>query len=97
MKKHYKRRPDEPRWSRWSNTYLPAWGVGRFEHKYARHYRTFQTFNEIRQHEHALLDGAHIRARRLNLPRIWDDCHIGRNYGRSWKDFTKNRRQWDCL
>ena len=29
-----------------------------------------------------------------SMPTAWDDVRIGRNDGRSWKDYTKKRRQW---
>lgn len=71
------------------------WGIGKYEHLYCYQWRQVRTFSEIRQHYHALDDGQKVRRRRLLIPTVWDDRTISRNWGRSWKDYTKRRKQWD--
>jgi hypothetical protein len=51
--------------------------------------------NELRQLTGADHDGEPVRRRRLSIPTAYDDPHISRNYGKSWKDYTKQRKQWD--
>lgn len=67
---------------------------GKYHHRYAQYHRAPKTFNEVRQLRGMDADGLPIRRRRLNVPSAYDDVHLGRNYGKSWKDFTKQRRQW---
>lgn len=64
-----------------------------YTHKYV-FWRSFKTFNEIRQNHHAKKDGFKTRAKRNHVPQIWDDRFISRNYGKDWKRFTKKRKQW---
>lgn len=35
-----------------------------------------------------------VRSGRRSLPNSWDDPRISINYGKSWKDHTKCRKQW---
>jgi hypothetical protein len=71
----------------------------RFKNKYVlvcgHYFRHPQTMNELRQLTGAEHDGEPVRRRRLTLPTSYDDGHIARNYGKSWKDYTKQRKQWD--
>lgn len=56
------------------------------------YFRTPKTFNEIRQNSHAKLDGYKVRDR--FVPTSWDDLWPSQAFGRDWKRFTKNKKQW---
>ena len=68
---------------------------GKYRKKWAGQYRYVRTMNEIRQLAADENEGIRVRRRRLNVPTVYDDITIVRNYGRSWKDFTRRRHQWD--
>lgn len=65
-----------------------------YRHCFGHHHRWFRTFNEVRQNYHHDLDGHPVRRRRLCIPTIYDDLNRSRDWGRCWKDFTKQRKQW---
>lgn len=62
---------------------------------HGHYFRHPKTMNELRQLLGADHDGEPVRRRRLLIPTSYDDPHISRNYGKSWKDYTKQRKQWD--
>lgn len=64
-----------------------------YENKYS-YFRNPRTRAEIRFLAGADRDGEKVRRRRLTIPSAYDDVCISRNWGKSWKDYTKNRRQW---
>lgn len=70
------------------------YSLGRYEHRYSfmRSPRTQRERRALFGFEH---DGLPVRRKRLNLPTTYDDIMLSRNYGRSWKDYTKKRRQWE--
>ena len=84
MKKDYKRYGDE----------LGRRAKGRYVHKYGGYYRLVRTTNELRQLKGDDADGIPVRRRRLTIPTAYDDPNVSRFWKRSWKDFTKNRKQW---
>jgi hypothetical protein len=71
-----------------------------YEVEYNYH-RPIHTFSEVRQNMGVLADE---ELRELNVrPRAcrnemvldsWNDFRISRNFKKSWKDFTKHRKQW---
>jgi hypothetical protein len=87
--------------------YLTTWnGIewhhpNRHEKKYRLRYSCFwygrhvRTFNELRQLINDDAEGLPVRRKRLLLPDWYDDPQVGRHGGRSWKDYTKRRKQWD--
>lgn len=86
---------------------LCLWGfrAGQFYYCTDHHYRPIRTVPEIRANEGLAADihwdedyrdlGLYPRGRRSswNLD-SWNDYRISRNYKKSWKDFTKHRKQW---
>jgi hypothetical protein len=68
--------------------------LGKYRHKYSNA-RNIHTFNERKQNHYAKKDGILVRGARKHLPTNWDDPRIARVYGRSWKDYTKRKKQWD--
>lgn len=65
------------------------------------YHRPIQTFNEIRQNTNArrelrgLPRSAQPRGSRSRCELdAWNDENRGRDYGRSWKDYTRHRKQW---
>lgn len=94
MKPQYKRQI--PKWefnARKGELELYCWGEGRYSLEYAW-YRYVRTTNEIRANAAALEDGYKVRGRRRNLPTVYDDVRVSRTWGRSWKDYTKRRKQY---
>lgn len=91
MKNHYKR----VQRSRGSNRteYVFEWG----------YHRSVSTASEIRANTNDRADRefreyrVKVRGRRCaaNLD-ARNDFSIARNFGKSWKDFTKNKRQWEA-
>ncbi len=74
----------------------------RYELEHGGYHRSINTWSEIRQNEWARDDIRQhdytykVRARRnYFLLDSWNDFNISRNYGRSWKDYTRNRNQYD--
>ena len=79
--------------------------AGQFYYRTDRYHRQIRTAAEIRANEGLAADchwdddfrglGLHPRGRRSswNLD-SWNDFKISRNYKKSWKDFTKHRKQW---
>lgn len=67
----------------------------RYNHKYRFMWRRPRTMNELRQLRFDDHFGLPIRRGRLRLPTLWDDVPLTRNFGKSWKDYTKKRRQWE--
>lgn len=68
--------------------------VGPFYH---RHVRTFPEIRrncaDVNEYRETKMRG--IRPCRGNVYlNAWNDWNVSRNYGKSWKDFTKNRKQW---
>lgn len=93
MKKHY-RLVDVNNWHPGVNA------IHRFRLQWNRrarmhtHQERRESFNDGDAFE---ITGKHvIRAARNhhNLPTKWDDGWISRDWGRSWKDYTRNRKQW---
>ena len=88
MKKHYVKKPN------WNNT---SW----YYYIDYHYHRQICTANELRQHSCAKTDR---RADRLNYKirgrrspaylDSWNDFNISKNYGKSWKHFTKQKKQW---
>jgi hypothetical protein len=59
-----------------------------------------RVMNEKRQNRNARKDEeiqhykVKLRSRRMNVPTKWDDEHISKWGGKSWKLGTKARKQW---
>ena len=99
MKKHYKRIKQELWFSHWHGEWFERWNrsyINAYELRWSYCYRYVKTFNEIKQNEHAKLDGYKVRGKRTKhiLPTVWDDVRVSKVYGKSWKDFTKHRKQY---
>ncbi len=71
----------------------------RYIHDYASwHGRYPKTTRELRHLICEDHDGiVPVRRSRLNIPTAYDDPCASRNFGKSWKDYTKRRAQWDKL
>ena len=87
MKKHYERiakgaRPTYPRYE------------GMYRLINGGYCRNVHTRGELRQLAADEAEGLPVRRRRLNIPTAYDDPLISRNYGRSWKDYTRRPHQW---
>jgi hypothetical protein len=76
---------------------------GDFYYEWIGHgyHRPIRTFNEIRQNECDRTDfrqehiPCSVRARRNDhVLDAWNDVHRSREYGKSWKHFTRHRKQW---
>lgn len=73
-----------------------------YVHAYSGYHRDIRTWSEARQNHYAIADlrdeyefDYKIRkSRNLHDLDPWNDYPIRRNYGRSWKDYTKNHKQW---
>lgn len=85
-----------------SDTYSTRWSSERtnpykftYRPSYGRYHRSVRTQNELRQLICADADGLPVRRKRLNLPTAYDDLNVCRRYGKSWKDYTKRRKQWE--
>ena len=87
MKSHYTRIDEGHRWH-WSEKNL-----GRYTVEYS-YWTQVRTTNERRQNSAAKADGIKVRGKRRKLPTSWDDKRISRDWGRSWKDYTKRRKQY---
>jgi hypothetical protein len=98
MKNNYKKITPKLWFNTWKGEWeVENWGVGRYTHNWdSWHYRYVKTWNERRQNYNAKQDGHKVRGKRTfpNLPSVWDDIRISRIWGRSWKDYTKQRKQW---
>lgn len=76
------------------------WDYRKFRYRlkdgYAWYYRHPKTLNEKRQNSACQDDGFHVRGkRRAKHPNgSWDAIPVKRTYGKSWKDYTKYRKQW---
>lgn len=84
-------------WGFYENVHIENRFRGRYRHKYScwwngRHVRTF---NELRQLTNDDAEGLPVRRKRLGIPDWYDDPKLSRCNGRSWKDYTKQRKQWD--
>jgi hypothetical protein len=91
---------DRQYWERWSSRTRSE--IARTEsafyyrHRYASWYcRHPRTTNELRQLRCDDADGLPVRRKRLTIRTAYDDPPVSRNYGKSWKDYTKRRKQWD--
>lgn len=93
MKNQYKRDLVDYEWS--SYGWVENRFYGRYMHQHARYFRYPSTHAERRAVAAVVQDGVPVRASRRKLPTAYDDMAIQRNYGRSWKDYTKKRRQWE--
>jgi hypothetical protein len=76
---------------------------GDFHYEWTGHgyHRPIRTFNEVRQNEGDRSDFRReripcaVRARRNDHTlNAWNDFNRSRNYGKSWKHFTRHRKQW---
>ena len=59
------------------------------------YYRHPKTQNEKRKVAALILDGIPVRRKRRLIPDSRMMRPPARNWGRSWKDFTKRRHQWE--
>lgn len=97
IKKNYKKIVQEKWFNPWRKVFEDRYSddsIGKYSHKYA-YDRNVRTFNERKANVHAEDDGIKVRGRRKLIPNSWDDPHLARSYGRSWKDYTKRKKQWD--
>ena len=91
MKSQYERGATYFWWNEWARERY----VDRYCLVVGHYHRHVRTMNELRQLRGADHDGEPVRRRRLTLPTSYDDPMISRNFGKSWKDYTKRRKQWD--
>lgn len=98
IKKHFVKVVQKQTYSRYRrcmvDMYDERW-IGRYWTKNYIRDRNVRTFNERRQNHHAECDGIKVRGNRKLIPHSWDDPHVARWGGASWKDYTKRRKQWD--
>ncbi len=84
---------------------IRTWPKGRgnsfvFVHQGPNYHRSIKTFPEIRRNcaDENEYRGTNMRGirpcRRDHYLDSWNDFMVSRNYGKSWKDFTKYRKQW---
>lgn len=67
----------------------------RFRHRWRRYFRHPHTMQERRRNAGDAHDREFcVRGRRKHLPSAWDDLMASRRGGKSWKDFTRHRKQW---
>lgn len=96
MKKHYERDMEDFLDIKWLNYIYKNPHKYRYNHRYSFMWRLPRIMSEVRQLHRAVQDGIRVRPSRLaGFPETWDDRNIARNYGKSWKDFTKRRHQWE--
>jgi hypothetical protein len=96
IKKDYKKNTDKLEYNNYLGYYIcNEYNIGRYEHKYCWD-RYIRTQNERRQNCWAQDDGIHVRGSRRykHLPTVYEDIMLSRNWGKSWKDFTKCRKQY---
>lgn len=96
QKKHYRKIKQEYYFSHWRGEWKERYNqsmLGKYDIKYS-YFRSIHTKNEYKQNCWAIDDGYHVRGRRRNLPNAWDDVRISRAWKRSWKDFTKCKKQY---
>jgi hypothetical protein len=71
-----------------------------FVHQGPNYFRRIRTFQEARRNLADDLEyrGTNMRGirpcRRYQFLDPWNDWSVSRNYGKSWKDFTKYPKQW---
>jgi hypothetical protein len=87
VKKHYER--IEP-----GSRYCFGRHAGMYRLIVGGYFRNVHTRGELRQLAADEAEGLPVRRRRLNIPTAYDDPYISRNYGRSWKDYTRRPHQW---
>jgi hypothetical protein len=94
VKKQYEKYEYDSRWryeGAWC--YLTAWGYG----------RAIETFQHCRQYVHDKHDARHDRwafktraKRNASFMNSWNiEPPVSRCGGKSWKDYTKNSKQWE--
>lgn len=67
----------------------------RFRHRWRRYFRRPRTLQEQRRNAGEAHDRLYrARGRRMNLPSAYDDLMVSRLGGKSWKDYTRFRKQW---
>lgn len=97
MKPQFKYIETDTYFNSWKNEWI-EWEVKRYRHRWGGYYRAIKTFSERKQSNAHKADGYSnlIRARRNSdsLPSTWDDICVSRCYGKSWKDFTKAKKQY---
>lgn len=59
------------------------------------YYRHPKTQKERREIEGFILDGLPVRRKRRLIPDSRNMRPPARQWGRSWKDYTKRRKQWE--
>lgn len=70
-----------------------------YVHAWAGYHRSIRTFGELRQiaaEKADFRDGSVKRrlGRNTSVLDSWNDFNRGRSYKKSWKDFTKYKKQW---
>lgn len=95
MKQNYTRDTDEVYFNRWLGYECANHVRWCYSHKFVNYCRYPRTFSELRQNNHADNEGLPVRRRRVKVPTCYDDLRVGRSYGKSWKDYTKRRKQWE--
>lgn len=93
MKKHYKK---IERWWRKNGGFA-------YEHVYAGYYRSIKTYPEVRENEYLDKHDEDVRYYKIKmrrcrmrkmLPDPWEDFYCEKKLVRSWKVYSKNRKQW---
>lgn len=84
------------------NWYKDDHDVARYEFRHGGYHRRVRTFPEMRQNVNDIADQElrdlkyYPRGRRARaFLDPWNDFNRGRTFGKSWKDYTKNSRQWE--
>ncbi|UTC28396.1 hypothetical protein GURKE_03760 [Brevundimonas phage vB_BpoS-Gurke] len=66
-----------------------------FRHVWRQYFRHPRTMQERRRNAGDVHDRVvSVRGNRKHLPSSWDDIMASRRAGKSWKDFTRYRKQW---
>lgn len=79
--------------------YYQAPGIGellvhpRFQKRWGGMFRRMRTQQERRRNAGDRTDYGY-QGRRKSIPSAWDDIPYSRLGGKSWKDYTRHRRQW---
>ncbi len=97
MKTNYKFIKDSTRYH-WRTGEEIVTNINRYTLKYPKWYRHPKTLNEKKQTCGFQNDYRELRIRGERtwkmLPTSWDDINVTRTWGKSWKDYTKHKKQW---
>lgn len=91
MKKQYERSKFQYYYSLREQAYIRFGDEDHYQHRFVTFCRYPRTTQERRWNE---AYKGFTRGKRRNLPTTWDDIRPSFAYGKSWKRFTKKRKQY---